>query len=63
MKKIYDPTPFTTNDELIDDAKTSIEEICRKLSLRIRDIRITITPFKKDSESEIVEPIEIEISR
>lgn len=63
MKKIYNPAPFTTNNELIDEAKSSIDGICSKLPLRIQGIKITITPFKKNSEREIVEPIEIEISR
>lgn len=64
MKKIYDPTPFTNNGELINVAKSSIEEICTKLPLRIQCIRIAIIQFKKDSENEAVEkPIEIEVSR
>lgn len=63
MKKIYDPTPITSNGELINVAKSSIEEICTKLPLRIQSIRIAIIQFKKDSENVIAEPIEIEVSR
>lgn len=63
MKKIYDPTPITSNGELIDVAKSSIDEICTKLPLRIQGIRIAIIQFKKDYENEVVEPIEIEVSR
>lgn len=63
MKKIYDPTPITSNDELIDFAKSTIDEICTKLPLRIQGIRIAIIPFKKDSENDVEESIEIEVSR
>ena len=63
MKKIYDPTPITSNGELINVAKSSIDEICSKLPLRIQSIRIAIFQFKKDSENEVEESIEIEVSR
>lgn len=59
MKKKYDPKPITSNDELIDVVKSSIEEICRKFPLRIHSISVSIVPLKKDSVNEIVEPIEI----
>ena len=60
--KIYDPTPLIDND-IVEIAKSSIDEVTNRLNLRLKEISIQITCFKKDSETETVEPIEIEVSR
>ncbi len=62
-RRIYDPTPITSDHELIDVVKSTLDSLDKSFELRIKSIRVQITLFKKDSESETTEPIEIEVER